>query len=342
MKTKRLVIKWAITAVLVTGMLFPTLAISEVMAAEKPIILKVAHVNLPPTHPLTRSSKHFVDEVKKNSNGSVEPKLFFDTIAKGQDVLPATSDGIADAFCILSAFLTPKLKDLDAVGYIGAYPPTKFYPEVSEAIRPTMEKIFVNKNIKYLGCYYVAGSVIYASRVKHHAGVDSFKGQKIRTVGRNGFKAIKLLGGTPTHMLAGELYTSLQRGVIDGLISNMTIIYGFKLQEVAPYLTEFPNLIGSVVILGMNLDRFNSLKKEQQDVVVAAAKSAEKFCFDETRKMEAILREKLKKSSKYVIATPEQVRAYLTKTDPLKEEIRSEIGPLGKELMTKCEALFDK
>lgn len=89
--------------------------------------------------------------------------------------------------------------------------------------------------LKGLG-YYDAG---FRSFYTEHAPVttpDDLKGLKIRVMESiTAMDMVKSLGGSPTPISWGELYTSLQQGVVDGAENNLPSFYLSKHYEVCPY-----------------------------------------------------------------------------------------------------------
>lgn len=86
--------------------------------------------------------------------------------------------------------------------------------------------------------YYDAGSrSFYTTRVPVHTP-DDLKGLKIRVQeSQTAMKMVASLGGSPTPVSWGELYTALQQGVVDGAENNPPSFYLSHHYEVARYYT---------------------------------------------------------------------------------------------------------
>jgi tripartite ATP-independent transporter DctP family solute receptor len=104
--------------------------------------------------------------------------------------------------------------------------------------------------------------------------VDGLKGLKIRVPGNLiQVKGFEVLGATPTPMALGEVYTSLQQGVINGLENPLPVLYNGKFYEVAKYLIldghvkNFTTWITGTVF-------FNSLTEEQQKILIQTGNEA--------------------------------------------------------------------
>lgn len=85
---------------------------------------------------------------------------------------------------------------------------------------------------------------------------------------------ILALGGSPVTMAGGDVYTSLQRGVIDGAAWTLVGVKDFKWQEVADYMVR--PVFGSIsMMIAMNLDKYNSMTAEQRRWIDEAGKKTE-------------------------------------------------------------------
>ena len=85
---------------------------------------------------------------------------------------------------------------------------------------------------------------------------------------------ILALGGSPVTMAGGDVYTSLQRGVIDGAAWTLVGVKDFKWQEVANYMVR-PTFGSISMMIAMNLDKYNSLPPEQQRWIDEAGRKTE-------------------------------------------------------------------
>lgn len=100
-----------------------------------------------------------------------------------------------------------------------------------------------------------------------------WEGRKIRGIATY-VPIIEALGGVAVNTPMGDVYSSLDRGVVDGACAPQSVFRGTKHFEVAPYRTE-PTFGQLVSYIAMNLDAWNGLSEEQQAAVVAAAEETE-------------------------------------------------------------------
>lgn len=68
------------------------------------------------------------------------------------------------------------------------------------------------------------------------------KGFKIRAAGEGQLAATRALGATPATIAAPEMYTSMQRGTIEGVLFGYSISKSYKLDEVAKFGTLGANI----------------------------------------------------------------------------------------------------
>ncbi len=102
--------------------------------------------------------------------------------------------------------------------------------------------------------------------------IDDLKGLKMRIPGLGG-KVLAKAGGTPMLVAGGEIYTNLERGVIDATEwIGPYHDYLMGLHQVARYY-YFPGWHepGSVLELSINKSKFNELPSDLQEIVTTAA-----------------------------------------------------------------------
>jgi TRAP-type C4-dicarboxylate transport system substrate-binding protein len=87
-------------------------------------------------------------------------------------------------------------------------------------------------------------------------------GMKIRGVATQ-FGVIKALGAVPVTLPMGDVYTAIEKGVVDGACAPASVFLGTKHYEVAKYRVE-PRFGQLVSLIGMNLDRWNKVPKGER------------------------------------------------------------------------------
>jgi len=100
---------------------------------------------------------------------------------------------------------------------------------------------------------------------------DDIRGLKIRTIQTpTNIAALNTMGANATPMAFGEIYSSMQTGVIDGFEHNATIVSTKKFYEVSKYMTLTKHLFGPLVLC-FSEKKWNELTAEEKIIVKEAA-----------------------------------------------------------------------
>jgi TRAP-type C4-dicarboxylate transport system substrate-binding protein len=99
---------------------------------------------------------------------------------------------------------------------------------------------------------------------------EDMQGLKIHIVSRFEARLIELLGGAPMSMMPNEIYTALQRKVIDSGSFEPEMLYAYNLQEILKYWTKVSTMT-NVIYTVMNKDKWNSLPADLQKILQDAA-----------------------------------------------------------------------
>ena len=147
-------------------------------------------------------------------------------------------------------------------------------------------------NAKYLGRFHSNITFQVFSNKKFQTIAD-FKGTNIRTMPLY-IPFIKALGANPVTLPPTEIYTSMERGVVDGFMWPRWGITGFGLQEVTKFLIE-PGVFQMEPATMINMDKWKQLPKELQDVLLEKMKEHEQMA---TKQAFTAMAEEFKKMEK--------------------------------------------
>ncbi|MER0236772.1 TRAP transporter substrate-binding protein [Fulvimarina sp. MAC8] len=101
--------------------------------------------------------------------------------------------------------------------------------------------------------------------------LDDLAGLKIRVSGSNPGRLIEALGATPVQMPATEMYTALQTGLIDGVLTGASAVGDFRLNEIADVYVEGPQLGNILFYVVLNQAKYDSLTDAQKQAIDATA-----------------------------------------------------------------------
>ncbi len=97
--------------------------------------------------------------------------------------------------------------------------------------------------------------------------LEDMKGLKIRTPSAAQSAQIEALGATPIDMPANQIYTNLDRGVIDAAMIPMSAAIDFKLIEVAKYFTINAPLGRSPFMVCLNKARYDKMPADAKKAI---------------------------------------------------------------------------
>lgn len=124
-------------------------------------------------------------------------------------------------------------------------------------------------------CYYDAGSRSFYLKDKPILSPSDLIGVKIRTQeSPTSMRMVQVLGGSPTPIAWGELYSALQQGVVDGAENNPPSFYLSRHYEVCKfYSLDEHSGVPDVLIISTKI--WDDLSPEFQNLIQEAANESE-------------------------------------------------------------------
>ncbi|HZK86292.1 MAG TPA: TRAP transporter substrate-binding protein [Desulfosporosinus sp.] len=155
------------------------------------------------------------------------------------------------------------------------------------------EKLIQTQGIRPFDWMFVGFRYVITTK-KPIKSISDFNGLKLRAPEAPVYiNTIKALGARPTPIPWGEVYTSLQTNVVEGMESAPESIYSMKFYEVAKYLTKTDHIQVSIVPV-INEKIWQGLKPEYQkaiqesitELIPAERKEAIKVADEDTKLMQ--------------------------------------------------------
>jgi TRAP-type C4-dicarboxylate transport system substrate-binding protein len=219
----------------------------------------------PATHGHTLLATEWAKEIEKRTNGAVKINMFPGaTLTPADQCYDGVVKGISDiGMSVLSytkgRFPLSEVIDLP-LGYTKGIQVTRLCNAYYDKFNP---KEFDDVKIMYLHGH---GPGIFHTK-KPVEKMEDLKGMKIRCSGTSA-KVVAALGATPVAMPQNECYDSLQKGVVEGVVSPIETLKGWKFAEVIKSTTQN---FGSAYTLGffvaMNKKKWDSLPKDVQQTI---------------------------------------------------------------------------
>ena len=160
-----------------------------------------------------------------------------------------------------------------AIDFMGISPDIEACRQATEAYRPILDRgLKENFNGKLL-CLWPYGTQVFYFK-EPIKGLSDFKGKKIRVFTRPMAEFVSHFGATGVTLPFPDVYTSLQKGVIDGAITGALAGNTASWWEASSYLYTLP-MGFSIQSHAVNLDFWNKLKPDQRDFLTKKFKELE-------------------------------------------------------------------
>lgn len=252
-------------------------SVEKATEATKVTTLKLAH-NLNEQHSVHIAMAEFAKLVEEKTDGSVKVDIFPNGQLGGEsEVLEQLQAGAVAMTKVSAAALTPYNEGYNAftLPYVFLNEEHFYKSMESDAVKELYAK---TKDQGFIGLtYYNSGARSFYTKNKPILTPEDLKGVKIRVMGfESQTDMIQALGGTPVGLPYGDVYTSLQSGVIDGAESNETALTTGKHGEVAKQFSyDEHTRIPDILVLSSKV--MDSLTPEQQKAIQEAAAESTEF-----------------------------------------------------------------
>lgn len=255
-------------SVLVVGVLLSILiGFSQPVSAAGPIELKFGCGTVG-TDALGIFNKNWMKQLEQNTNGKVKmtwlgdaviapsTKTYDLTVAGTYDIGEANTGNKPGAFPLYDAaqlpFVSPEIVPA-SMALQGLFETDK-----------DVQAQFKDTKLLFMGSKLASQIITMKKPIR---GVEDFKGLRIAVTSGPHADIITLLGGVPVRMANDEVYSALERGILDGALFHWNLVYGYKLGDICKYITllEISRTCG---YYAMNLNKWNSLPQDIQKAIM--------------------------------------------------------------------------
>ncbi len=298
--------------------------------AAGPVKLTFSSVSVPDdAH--TKAMTVFKEEVERLSGGQITVDVYhsgqlFNQTAEQDAIRQGTVDMVYTSAQWNAQFI-PKL------GMFGAAFTFQSYDQMTKTFngpigKKLFEEIAASQGIRPLTAYYLGTRQLnLTEKVGAVTRPEQMRGVKLRVPNSPTWIAMgKALGANPTPMAFGEVYMGLKTGVVDGQDNPLPTNRNAKFYEVTKYIVLTNHVVDSTWPT-INEKKWQSLSKQQQDWVLAAAAKAREFCDKTVRDNEASLIAFFKEQGLTVIENPDRAafaafakNSYLTESKDLSKD----------------------
>jgi tripartite ATP-independent transporter DctP family solute receptor len=195
-------------------------------------------------------------------------------------------------------------------------------PELNDAIKQLVSETVDGAHV--LTVMTLGLRNIYAKQEVH--SVDDVKGKKVRVQAtKTEDTHFPAYGAQPVHMPFGEVYTSLQTGVVDMAENGVNVYLSNKHYEVAPVMS-FTQHEANNNLLWVSDKTWQSLSDEQKAWVEEAAAEVGKLEPPHALKLEQESAEKLKGIGVKIVEDVDK-SGFIAAAQPIQDQLAKELGP---------------
>ncbi len=239
--------------------------------ANKERKLKLAHT-LPTDHPVHRAMQFMADRCEELSSGSLQIQIYpSEQLGSEQQCVELLQIGSLSITKVSAAVMESFTDDYKVLGLPYIFRSKEHGFKVLDGdIGKELLLSTENKFIRGL-CFYDAGSRSFYTIDKPILKPEDLTGLKIRVMkSKTAMDMVKMLGGSPTPISFGELYTALQSGVVDGAENNPPSLYTSHHYEVCKhYSLDEHSSVPDVLIMSQHI--WKKLSNEEKKWIQQAA-----------------------------------------------------------------------
>jgi tripartite ATP-independent transporter DctP family solute receptor len=240
-------------------------------------VLKLGH-SLDQSHPVHTAMEKMAELLKEKSGGTMELRIFPNgQLGSETSAIAQVQHGAMDMTKISAAPLESFVSVMGVFSIPYVFRDSEHYWKVLDGeIGKEMLLSLEEKGMRGL-CYYDSGSRSFYTIDKPILMPDDLKGMKIRVMkSKTSMDMIEALGGSPTPIPFGELYTALQQGMVDGAENNPPSFYTTRHFEVCKYYSlDQHSMIPDIVMISSKV--WDKLPKQAQIWLQEAADESSAF-----------------------------------------------------------------
>jgi TRAP-type C4-dicarboxylate transport system substrate-binding protein len=264
------------------GMIGPVVALSMASSlASSPsyaLELKVAD-SFPAGHYLVRLMlKPWMDDVTKRTNGAVTFSYYPNQqIGKAADMLRLTQSGVVDIGYIAPSYVSDKMPlsevaQLPEAFHTSCEGTLAYWNSARQGLLAKQE--YAPNKIKLVMEVVLPPYQVFTTKQKVES-IEDLQGLKLRTTGGAQDLTLRALGAVPVRMAAPDVYESLSRGTLDGLVFPMESVGAYGLEKLVKRATEGVSFGSFIVAYSINQELWDRLPADVKTAMEEASEAIE-------------------------------------------------------------------
>jgi TRAP-type C4-dicarboxylate transport system substrate-binding protein len=304
--------------------------------AQEKITLRLAD-SLPAGHVIHEMvAKPFMELVTKATNGQVTFRHFpSEQLGKAKDMAQLTALGVMDLAYIVPSYSSDKFP-LTAVAELPGIFDTEcqgslaFY-KISHNSGVLDRAEFGPNQLRPLVTIALPAYQIQLASGRAIKSAKDLEGLKVRTTGGAMDLMMRSIGGIPVRMAAPEIYESLTRGTLDGMIFSYQSSVSYEFGKLLKSGTEGQNFGTAIFTYSMGENKFKSLPENVRKALVEAGEQTTREGCKRFEDGELAATEKIKSQGMKVINFgPDDKKVFDTAFKSVSEDWVKDINKRGK------------
>lgn len=244
---------------------------SEHATAENPLVLTLAH-GLSEVHTVHIAMLEFAQQVEEQTQGRIQVKIFPNgQLGSENENMEQLMAGVIAMTKVSAPGLATYNESYHTFGLPYIFDSTEdFYHKMDS--RQMKDFFLSSADDGFVTLtYYTSGARSFYTKNKAIRKPEDLKGLKIRVQDmKSQTDMMNALGGIPVAMSYGDVYTSLQTGIIDGTENNETALTTGKHGEVCKvFSTDQHAMIPDVMVMSAKI--WETISPQDQQIILDAA-----------------------------------------------------------------------
>lgn len=225
-------------------------------------------LNQAENHPSFLALTSFGEQLAEATEGRWGARIYAnEALGAQQEVVQLVSDGSVDLAVISSTQVENLSMAFRPLNLPGAFRDIEHQTAVlndDALVGDLFSSLEDERRLRVLGGFTQGSRHVYTDRGPIESPED-LAGLKIRVQESDVFMELtRALGGSPTPMAYGEVYTALQAGVLNGAENNEVSYVTQRHYEIAPHFTLTNHLVGLDYVMA-NVDRIEGMDEADQE-----------------------------------------------------------------------------
>lgn len=290
--------------------------LSASLCLAAPVTMKLGHI-AEPDNPYGQGADYFAKLVKERTNGEVDIQVFPSSqLGNQRDLVEGLVLGTVDMTLTGTAVMGNFVPEVAVFDLPFIFRDIPHAYKALDTVGMELCKLGEKKGMITLA--------IWENGVRHMTNnrnairkPEDMKGLKIRVMEQPVYiKMMEVLGASPTPMAMSELYTALQKGVVDGQENPLAHIASKRFDEVQKYISLTGHTYAPEVVL-ISTIAWNKLTPEQQDIVLKAAEETRDWQRQLCRDSESEFMKAIKDRGHAEVNDDVDIAAFMKATEPV-------------------------